>query len=793
METWQEQLADVWAKSPLPGQPRGELLTEHSEEALLRLKQLQERFPGLPAMVEDERLWHRLFWACTLHDLGKATAPFQNLLRDHPTKERAQKAWRPHRHEVGSLAFVPWVTGADDEDALWICAAIVSHHRDGDDIERLYDPREAPEDSGFPLLFAGMSDSVLAGIGSWLATLPEQRPAGAGFSALGVEPARALPAVVEGAVFRASGATNAALRHLRAYNKLRNRLKQESGDSLLNRRALVYRALMLLADRLGSAHAKKLATLHLPSVAELLSGKTPRDHQRSAAELDGSLVLTAPTGSGKTEAALLWARRQQEHSHRPTLLYLLPYQASLNAMQERLEQQDVLGPPVGLLHGKATQALFQRFLSEEYSSRDPERAAKLAQNLTRLQQPAARVATPYQLLRAAYRLKGYEMLWATMADILIIIDEIHAYEAKRLGLFLGLLAALVRSWNVRVCAITATMPSWLRALLQDAIGAQGIIASDADFTASRRHRLHLREGEMSEPAVLDWIAAMVRRGESVLVAVNTVRRAQTTYAALQHRLGDDAVRLLHSRFTGQDRLKLESELMQRMGLGSTNRQPVAAVATQTIEVSLNLDFDTIVSEPAPLDALAQRFGRVNRQRRRPEAPVHVLTRPEDGQFVYRDELVRNTLAVLRAVDGQPLDEAQISGYLDTVYGGGLAEELIEEVQQSRREFEESCVRTLRAFQSDDSLEDIFRDLFEGTEVLPASLEQKYVTLAQESVLEAQALLVPISGRQYGQLSRQKLIHSLKDSKDHTPVVDVPYHSTLGLRLDLTGREMPQDD
>jgi hypothetical protein len=183
---------------------------------------------------------------------------------------------------------------------------------------------------------------------------------------------------------------------------------------------------------------------------------------------------------------------------------------------------------------------------------------------------------------------------------------------------------------------------------------------------------------------------------------------------------------------------------------------------------------------------------VNRKGRLVEAPVHVLTRPEHGQHVYQDELVANTLAVLRKpdVNGQPLDEAQVSTLLDAVYRDGLAERFTAEVREAQHRFEGDCLRTLRAFQSKDELEQAFIDLFEGAEVLPASLEAEYAERAEDAVLDAQSLLVPISGNQFRRLLRAGLMRTLSD---RTRVVDVPYDATLGLRLDLVGRDVPQDD
>lgn len=759
-------LDDIWAKGIRGNQRQGETLHEHTGNVVRRLAQLRGRSPQLSMLPGNERLWHRLFWSCVLHDVGKAAKPFQAYLR-------GERPFWEHRHEVASLAFLPWIVDPGCEDFPWIAATIASHHRDASRIEERYDWMY-PGGMALDSLLGEFDDATLEALAEWLATAPQTWIAEFGLDEAGI----VLPSVASGRMggaFRQEAGPQAVTEGLRAYARLRRRM--ESGATAMTQFGLLHRGTMLLADRLGSAHAMELERLRIPADENLIPAGA-RDHQRAAGTVLGSVLLTAPTGSGKTEAALIWARHQQaERPFHQTLIYLLPYQASLNAMHRRLKE--TLNADVGLLHGRSTLALFREFLGDGYNPRDAEREARRARDLAGLQPPAVQVATPYQLLRAAYRLPGYEMSWTGVHGAMVVADELHAYDPSRTGLIVGLLRRLIRDWSVDVCTVTATMPSWLRVLAKEAFGASEVLASADDFAKFRRHRLRLVDGDIEAPGVVDAIVQAVETGSAVLVGVNTVRRAQRVWRTLRARLGDSRTRLLHSRFTARDRLGHEESLAALCGLGVLDRRPVVVVATQTIEVSLNLDFDTIFSEPAPLEALAQRFGRVNRTGRLGLASVHVMTEPPDGQGVYEDELVRRTLDVLRVVDSQALDEARLSSLLDEAYGRTLSERFAAEVSRSQQLFERFCLDQLEPFQSDEQLEEQFDKLFDGVEVLPASLAEQYRAEIEDSPLEAQSLLVPIG---YRQLQGLRGAGRVATGPKHTWVVDLPYDGVLGLDL-----------
>ena len=769
MET-ETELQSVWAKSSSDSGP-GESLVCHTSLVVEAFAQLAKRYPALAERVEHPRLWHRGFWTCWLHDLGKAASSFQAALRQQG------KVWH-HRHEVLSLSFLPVFCPPDSEDFPWIAAGIVSHHRDAPEILEKYNPRLDPYDWGCDQLASEVDPQVWQALVQWIAASAPAKLSKLKLDNLGINvlPIRTLAQSANGGIEESLRAG------LTAYARLWRELNGLPASAPLNRAGIALRGLVMQADHLASAHAGGLDDSALPGDREFLSKSQLREedlfpHQKEAASCSSSIVLSAPTGSGKTEAAILWARHQQEVSDTPrNLVVVLPYQASLNAMADRLLQS--LGKDVALIHAKSLQALYRLLLE---SGNDPDQAARLAReynNLGRLNKPAIRVTTPYQLLKAAYRLKGYEGAWVSLTDSLIVLDEIHAYEPARLGLLLEFLAEASSRWNARVCAMTATMPSWLRELLADTFSATQIPPNKKLFQDFARHRIEIFEGNILGESVVELTLREYRAGRSLLLATNTVGTAQQLYRSLRPALDPQSSVLLHSRFVLGDRLQKEKTICQRLDPKHPSPQPLIVVATQVVEVSLNLDFDTIITEPAPLEALVQRFGRVNRARRKGVVPVRVLTEHLNDEFVYAAELTARGLAILQANQATVLDEQKVSQWLDEIYCGELRQKWLKEIERNREEFRASCLNSLRAFETDDGLEDCFDGLFQGTEVLPVSKVDEFRRLKEESSLRSGDLLVAVSWRQVAKNQKR----FFWDADLRVRVADFPYNSDFGLNV-----------
>lgn len=714
-----------------------ESLTDHTRAVVEAVRALAQLRP-LPA---HPRLYERLIAAAWLHDSGKLSVKFQQGLRSRG------KSWGL-RHEVLSLAFLPWLELPDD-DRPWVIAAIATHHRDA--------------------VFILNNYRALTGNPQKLIDSLRGQPVEAWYDWLGAQGVALRPykpptaeAIVE------------ALCELESFSE---QLAEAGIDHPNFTEVVLLRGLMLQADHQAAANVKLHGAVDLDRAAiEQRVGRSPYAHQRACQNYAGqSALLIAPTGAGKTEAALLWASAAPA----PRLFYLLPYRVSMNAMHDRLRS---FTPHVGLQHGRALTALYRRLLNEGLDSEDALMQAKAHATLARLHALPVRVFSPYHLLRASYRLKGFEAQLADYYSASFIVDEIHAYRPERLALFLGTLKLLRERFDARILIMTATLPSRAHDAIRTALGELPIIrAEDALYRAFQRHRLHLHQGDL-----VDHLDAIRQSADhaATLIVVNTVRRARLVADALT--AAGAEVLLLHGRFNMRDRWRKEKQLLKRFASGVRRNGPYPiVVATQVIEVSLDLDFDVLHSDPAPLDALLQRFGRVNRARRLPDlAPVHVYSQPtgaEDRFPIYQPELVADTLRVLAEHDGALVDEARIEEWLAAAYAN--ADWWDQAYRERFLKFECWVLRDYQPLESaDQGLARQFSDLFDDYEVLPLDLEGDYRALLQENPLDADDLLVPLARAHYKMLEREGRAWRGDDGEEGLFFVDAAYDPALGLQL-----------
>jgi CRISPR-associated endonuclease/helicase Cas3 len=314
-----------------------------------------------------------------------------------------------------------------------------------------------------------------------------------------------------------------------------------------------------------------------------------------------------------------------------------------------------------------------------------------------------------------------------------------------------------------------------------------ITADPRTQEAFRRHRVRLVRGDLTDPAALTAVRKQAEDGLSVLVCCNTVARAQAVFQAVRQ-MGMQP-ELLHSRFHAADRSRKERLLQQRMGTRSVGSdRHVVMVATQVVEVSLDIDFDTLFTDLAPLDALLQRFGRVNRARKVALRDIFVHDGPIVAHRPYDEGLLRAALAILQREFGEAgavLEEGRVSDWLDEVYSGELAVRWERDYRSAKELFESAVLGHLFPFQSCPELEDRFYQAFDSVEVLPASLRDEYAARVETQPLSASELLVPVRWGQLAQLARENAIVERLEP-DGIPVVDRPYSYDLGLQI-VTGQ------
>jgi CRISPR-associated endonuclease/helicase Cas3 len=783
------------AKSPTrPGQP-GELLTDHLHATLTALEQIRARVGDIPGVPEGFWTWAAL--AALLHDAGKIADGFQRMVGN--TAEPA-RTWG-ERHEVLSLGFVEYLLAPlPAEERLWIAAAVAGHHRpySGQDAPRALLAQLGEDDAeDFFTRFTPADEGHLADLLRWLYTTAQRHR-------LPVRPD--LPAI------GMRGLTDAAFD---AFSRLMDRWEYRRtgvGGALDGRTATLLLGAVTMADHLSSAHSPldtdhPLAPGYPDALARRLTagGHTTRPQQEAAARTSGHLLLRSWTGSGKTEAALLWAVRQNaELTARigcaPRLFYVLPYLASINAMTARLETELDAQGRIGVAHSKAASYHLARSLDEgcpgddEPGAVDPGAAAAKAHSraqATRNFRELARVGTPYQLLRGALAGPVHAGILTDSANSVFVLDELHAYDTRRLGMIL----AMMRFWHEtggRVAVMSATLPRALADLVTDTLdGRTTLVEPPPSTQAPVRHRLQLHEDHLTSEPALTEIRAELAAGRSVLAVANNVRDAVTLYETLSPYCldlhGEGSAHLLHSRFRRMDRDAVETALLARFSADGP-RRPGLLVGTQALEVSLNLDLDVCHTSAADLEALLQRFGRVNRLAARPPAPVVVHapaygprrgTGPKEwADGVYDAEPVRLAWDVLTRHDGHTIDEQQVTAWLDEIYSSPWGAQWHADTLAACTDFERAFLTFTAPFDDRAHLAAHFDSQFEGTEAVLLSDLDAYQT-------ELTSAPTRPSGRLHADRYLIPLPHwaapaARYDKHLRVHVIDAEYDTRLGL-------------
>jgi CRISPR-associated endonuclease/helicase Cas3 len=590
----------LWAKPD-------ETLSEHTQRVVEAGQRLCDRL-HLP-----DCLRRRVEIACLLHDVGKATQSFQKRM------EAARKGTKLPPAYPHALASFPFVLALESQrfgqqSPKLATAAVLTHHSPLH--PRLYEGIARPPDF--------IEQALREWLAQWLTEAPET-------------------------LMRLLGENPAGWLYQEANYPDGSRTLMQQFQRLPAQEFTLVKAILCLADWLASAHQKadrifltrgKQKLLKYLQVKKQLGLEHLHDFQREAhSRQESRLYLQAPTGAGKTEAMLLFAGDSER------ILYLLPTQATANAMHTRLAA--IYGrDAVGIAHGRALLEL----------SRDGEELPLDVRLFNTVFAKPVTVATLDQYLLAHLHGRHWEIRRTLSRYATVLMDEIHAYEPYTLGL---LHAALKADPPQRLAIASATLPTPLMKYL----GNAPLVKAEDSLWQQRRHRL-LREQRAPEEAVKEALDHAAN-GEAVLFVVNTVPMAQSLYqvAVEQARLlkHPPEVHLLHARFVYRDRRRKEQQLRRL-------KRRALVIATQVVEVSLDISYHRLYTELAPLDALVQRMGRVNRYGTLPQpASVHILLEYDPrSERVYGKDLLHETQKLLQQLPEQPTN-MELTDATDTLY------------------------------------------------------------------------------------------------------------------------------
>ncbi len=747
---------EVLAKSepPIP-------LKQHIDECLIVYESLRKAFGRLP--VNDSiHFWELVRLGIVFHDLGKSHSEFQKMLSGRHAN------WYHQRHELFSVPFVEQLD-LPEEDKMLLKLIVAGHHKD---FNFLFDHIQHGYKTGEDLFSFGEDGKL-----EWD---EETQKLNDGFIHSFLK---------EYNVSLKSSPLALPIQLVKDYAR-----KPVNSTNINFRELLLAAGALKQCDHSASAGVFKVNVLEEKHFNFLFDTKwAPYFHQKKASEINGNIVLTAPTGSGKTEASLMWLHKQMKENGQGRTFYILPFTASINAMFERLDEKMQGNNEIaGVVHGKLSEYIESRFGEEKYSWQNEKLKHELKDSFRALV-PPLKVATPFQLLKSIFGLKGFEKGIFEMSGGYFIFDEIHAYDPEVTAQIKVLIEFATQFLNVKVCLMTATLPTFLKKEFTDAIGEHTEISADAELYQSFiRHRIKVADGLLSEH--IDEIQQRLDFGDKVLVVSNTVKQAQDIY----NRLDTSKKVLLHSAFNGKDRNKKEAELM--------SDEVKLLVGTQAIEVSLDIDYDVIFTEPAPLDALLQRFGRVNRHRvngkYRPPCDCIVFAERNDvDKYIYKnEEVIIRTLDALKNIQSKNsgvVAENELQFYIDQVYPNWSEKEK-EDFDRVYTHLSADVRDNLAPFIYYPHREEEFEKQFDGIKVLPSSLKNEYQELMEANkFIKAESLKVSITTRRFASIISKEGIHRdvlafqllKKEEIKEQPyfIIDRKYDSELGLQLDVEER------
>lgn len=419
-------------------------------------------------------------------------------------------------------------------------------------------------------------------------------------------------------------------------------------------------------------------------------------------ETPGLMILEAPMGVGKTEAALAAADICMNNTAEMGGLYFgLPTQATANGIFARLTtwaKQKSLGQEQSIMLAHGNARLNESFRDICDNPKDNLFVNDFCSGKKQMLLSDFVFGTIDQLLFAGLKQRHVMLRHLGLSGKVVVVDEVHAYDA-RMTMFLKSVLSWLSAYQVPVLLLSATLPSARR---MDLVKAYTHVKTERDLesdtvnwstneayplltytegknvhqktcTVSSIRPLDIHMKQVDEFGLSDLLKDLLKDGGCAAVIVNTVADAQRLAQSLHGIYEDATVLLLHSSFTMEHRARLEKQVLSYLDKKSTKqmRHRVVLVGTQVLEQSLDYDVDYMISQLCPMDLLLQRMGRMWRHSHRDEErpckePVFYILEMEKDKsgYIYDKYLLRKTKECLPLMMHLPID---ISHYVQMVY------------------------------------------------------------------------------------------------------------------------------
>lgn len=316
------------------------------------------------------------------------------------------------------------------------------------------------------------------------------------------------------------------------------------------------------------------------------------------------LLLRAPTGAGKTDAALLWAEKQIKAERADRLVVAMPTRFTSNALALNVNERV---SETGLYHSTAW---FTRHSENAKLSKENEHNERMIHEFARLLESPVTVCTIDHLLASlTLSREDHHGIVFNLAHSCLVIDEVDFYDAFTQANIEKLLVA-TRILDVPVMLMSASLPDSSLKLYEKA-GYQNLKIRE-DVSDLSRTRCEIKS--LEPYAELDEIEEILElsKKQPTIIYANTVVKAVQLY---HHFKAQDVEAVLyHSRFIEADKKEKERLLLEMLGAQAwkENRANGIAILTQIGEISVNISADFMISELCPIDRLMQRVGRLSR-------------------------------------------------------------------------------------------------------------------------------------------------------------------------------------
>ena len=431
------------------------------------------------------------------------------------------------------------------------------------------------------------------------------------------------------------------------YNKMRRKLNkvkkifQTNLNDKQKQYAVLLKGLLHKCDYSASANipCEKKNDFLLESIEEWRSGKFQYNtlQEFCIANRNENIMVTAPTGMGKTEAGLLWCGDNK-------CFFVLPLKTAINAMYGRIkelandvEAEDVYKSRVALVHSD-----MKSYYLKDANDKDADYDFNYEELSRQFCLPVT-VCTPDQIFDFVLKYPGYEYKLAISSYSKFIIDEIQMYSPDILAAIIYAIK-MIHIMGGKVAVLTATLPPFVKEELLKIFG-DDVQLADFSSEGILRHNVKVFDDTLKTDDVVEIVnETNSDTVKKYLVVCNTVKTANRIYRELSESNIDAEINLFHANFIKKDRMKKEKEIMgaSKKKLNEMTK-PEIWISTSVVEASLDIDFDILITELSDLFSLFQRFGRTNRKGKKDFSNYncYVFTELQDRADSFIDKDIHN--------------------------------------------------------------------------------------------------------------------------------------------------------